>query len=276
MKTSKLVLVSFFVAAFAVGAMAGEGVLKVYVTRHAQRGPRAKWPEADRDAVMIGEMIDGVRRPPAGDSITPLGARQAEALGRQLAKLGFAGRIYSSPNFRTMQTAVTAAMQLSTNVVVVPEPLMLNASGHANPGNSPKLEELQKRFPGRVVAGDPLEISRDENGKLKAPLPSMKEFFEAFLARHGEGEFLLVGHSSSLPQLLAAIEDHIADDSLKLARSVANCCLFYFEFDASGTCIDSDIYNEEFLPPEMLTSNFGPGKSPPRRAVKSAGQTGKK
>ncbi len=276
MKIPKVLLPIVFVTAFAASALAGEGVLKIYVTRHAQRGPREKWPEADRNAVMIGEMIDGVRRPPAGHSITPLGVRQAEALGRQLAKLGFAGKIYSSPNFRTMQTAVTAAMQLSPQAVVIPEPLLLNGEGHLNPYNSPELEELQKRFPDRVAAGDPVWIARDDTGRLKKPLPSMKEFFESFLSQHGEGEFLLVGHSSTLPKLLAAIEDHIKDDSLKLARSVANCCLFYFAFDASGVCVDSDIYNEEFLTPEMLTSNFSPGKSPSRRAVKRKGEADKK
>lgn len=256
-------------------AFAGEGVLRIYVTRHAQRGPRRQWPEADREAVMPGEMINGVLHRPAGDSITPLGVRQAKALGECLRRHGFAGAIYASPNFRTMQTAVCAAEMLGTNAVVIPEPLLLNGSGRLTPGSSPKFDELAKRFPGRVVEGDPLPLSR-RLGDWVLPLPGMDDFFEAFIAAHPQGEFLLVGHSSTLPKLLAAIEEHVKDDSLKLARSVANCCLFVYDFDKDGVVVDSDILNDEFLTPEMLTSNFGPGKTPPRRKEKAAAAASEK
>ncbi|MBQ2834892.1 MAG: histidine phosphatase family protein [Clostridia bacterium] len=52
------------------------------------------------------------------DSLTPLGLRQAEAIGRRLARYGV-GRIFSSPMRRAMQTAQPAAELLCREIIPV-------------------------------------------------------------------------------------------------------------------------------------------------------------
>lgn len=239
-------------------AFAGEPVFRLYVTRHAQRGPRDEWPEADRAAVMPGELIDGIRVPAEGDSITPLGVRQATALGRHLRALGFHGDILVSPNFRTMQTASVIAEQLGEEAKLSTDVNLLNGTGRKDPaGEAFPTEELRRRFPARMTTGN-----RPED------LVSFDDFLAGVLAAHPTGECLLVGHSSSLPDLLRAIDHRMKDRSLRIARTVANCCLFAYDFDADGVCVDSDILNDDYLTPDLLTSNFSAGKTPPRRKAK--------
>lgn len=50
------------------------------------------------------------------DSLTPLGLRQAEAIGRRLARWGI-DRIYASPMHRAMQTAQPAAEMLGKEII---------------------------------------------------------------------------------------------------------------------------------------------------------------
>ena len=52
------------------------------------------------------------------DSLTPLGLRQAEAIGRRLARYGL-DRIYASPMKRAMQTAQPAAELLGKEIIPV-------------------------------------------------------------------------------------------------------------------------------------------------------------
>lgn len=52
------------------------------------------------------------------DSLTPLGLRQAEAIGRRLARWGI-DRIYASPMHRAMQTAQPAAELLGKEIIPV-------------------------------------------------------------------------------------------------------------------------------------------------------------
>ena len=60
------------------------------------------------------------------DSLTPLGLRQAEAIGRRLARYGV-DRIYASPMCRAMQTAQPAAELLGLEVI----PLDFASEQHA-------------------------------------------------------------------------------------------------------------------------------------------------
>ena len=60
------------------------------------------------------------------DSLTPLGLRQAEAIGRRVARYGV-DRIYASPMKRTMQTAQPAAEMLGKEII----PLDFASEQHA-------------------------------------------------------------------------------------------------------------------------------------------------
>lgn len=60
------------------------------------------------------------------DSLTPLGLRQAEAIGRRLARYGV-DRIYASPMKRAMQTAQPAAEMLAKEII----PLDFSSEQHA-------------------------------------------------------------------------------------------------------------------------------------------------
>lgn len=59
--------------------------------------------------------------PPGDPHLTGLGRRQAEKLGLALRETGFAGQIYSSPYFRTMETAQVVAEATGTYVTPTAE-----------------------------------------------------------------------------------------------------------------------------------------------------------
>ena len=69
-----------FVVSEGMFLFAEETALTLYVTRHAQRGPRTQWPEADREKTVIGEMIDGKIVRVNENTITPLGEKQCQLL----------------------------------------------------------------------------------------------------------------------------------------------------------------------------------------------------
>ena len=236
-----------------------EPVLTIYITRHAQRGPRSKWAEADRTKQMVGEFLDGKYIPPSGDSITPLGVKQCELLGAYLKKLNFKGKVYSSPNFRAMQTAVVTTNAIDPKLQIIPDPGLQSGGNRKEPAKGMSCGELQKRFPGKVVS-----VEMPEKWQLAGEFTNedrynrMDKFFNELLKKEPKGEVLLVGHSSTIPSLLGVLNKRIVDRRLHVnAYYVWNCCLHIFKLDKNGKVVFSSVENYNYLPEEMRTQNFG-------------------
>ena len=263
MKQSKIFSVIFLLAGlfafeFALAAW-DEPVLTIYITRHAQRGPRSKWAEADRNKQMVGEFLDGKYQPPSGDSITPLGVKQCELLGAYLKKLNFKGKVYSSPNFRAMQTAVVTTNAIDPKLQIIPEPGLQSGGFRKEPIKGMSCAELQKRFPNKVVS-----VEMPEKWQLAGEFTAddrykrMDKFFNELLKKEPKGEVLLVGHSSTIPPLLGVLNKRIVDRRLHInAYYVWNCCLHIFKLDKNGKVVFSSVENYNYLPEEMRTQNFG-------------------
>lgn len=263
MKQSKIFSVIFLLAGlfFSEFVLAAwdEPVLTVYITRHAQRGPRSKWAEADRNKQMVGEFLDGKYLPPSGDSITPLGVKQCELLGAYLKKLHFKGKVYSSPNFRAMQTAVVTTNAIDPKLQIIPDPGLQSGGNRKEPAKGMSCGELQKRFPNKVVSVEMPEkwllagefTTEDRNKR-------MEKFLNDLLKKEPKGEVLLVGHSSTIPALITVLNKRLVDRRLHInAYYVWNCCLHIYKFNKEGKVIFTSVENYHYLPEEMRTQNFG-------------------
>ena len=276
MKQSKIFSVIFLLAGlfafeFALAAW-DEPVLTIYITRHAQRGPRSQWPEADRKKQMVGEFLDGKYQPPSGDSITPLGVKQCELLGAYLKKLNFKGKVYSSPNFRAMQTAVATTNAIDPAIKIIPDPGLQSGGNRKEPAKGMSCAELQKRFPNKVVSVEMPEkwllagefTAEDRNKR-------MEKFLNDLLKKETRGEVLLVGHSSTIPALITVLNKRLVDRRLHVnAYYVWNCCLHIYKFNKEGKVIFTSVENFKYLPEEMRTKNFSkvnPNARPPRNFV---------
>lgn len=260
-KKMRLILTIIFLAAGAFLAAEDETARIVFVTRHAQRGPRAKWPEPDREKQTAGEYLDGKYQPPAGeDSITPLGEKQGALLGAYLKKqYAFNGKVYASPAFRTMQTAFCIVSVIDPSLKIIPEPGLQGLGKRKTPGKGLVSSELERRFPGRVIHADfpeEWQLAGEDAKQLQA---RMQSFVSALLAREKASQILLVGHSSSLPSLIRALNSLAPDGKTAVSPSadnVLNCCLFVFRFDRENRLIGVSLETDRYFDPSMMTSNF--------------------
>ena len=251
-----VLLTEIFVSA---AAWAEDAVLTVFVVRHAQRGPRALWPAEDRGKHMIGELLDGAySTPPGEESITPLGEKQCALLGRWLKeRYRFDGKVFASPSFRTVQTAAAILAAISPDLEIIPEPRLRKFTEFEMPREY--AAELAKRFPGRIASPEKVESCR-VSGEI--PSGSAKKRTDALvrgLVFGGKtGQVLLVGHSSSLPGLIRALNDLAAspDVAIEPPARVVNCCLYVFEFDRDGRAIRISDDTANYLGEELMTSNF--------------------
>ena len=241
-----------------------DAALTLYITRHAQRGPRSQWPEADREKNVIGDLIDGKVVRPKENSITPLGEKQCRLLGEYLKKLGFRGKVFSSPTLRTMQTAVCTVRAIDPAIKVIPEPRLQEGGNRKAPARGITVAELMKRFPGNVQEVELPEFWQYANETTAEQRNErMKKFLDDLLKKETSGQVLLVGHSSTLPSLIIAVNQRMTDKRLVISHYpeyVVNCCLYVYRFDKDGKVIDATLENWNYLPEEMQTSNLSPRK----------------
>lgn len=233
----------------------------IFVSRHAQRGPRAKWSAEDREKPTSGEYLDGKYLRPAGeDSITPLGEKQSALLGAYLKKqYGFNGRVFASPRFWTMQTACGIVSAINPSLKIVPEPLLQGLGKAKTPGKGLTSEELERRFPGRVTHADYPETWRIANENPAMLQERMNTFVRDLLAREKASQILIVGHSSSLPSLIRALNALAVDKKLVIeptSNRILNCCLFVFRLDKEGKVIGISLETDRVFDDAMKTSNF--------------------
>ena len=234
----KNVLVFAFLA---VSLALGAAERMIYVTRHCQA---------------VGKGPD-VIRPVAGDAgITPLGVKQAQLLGKRLKELGFSGKIYASPYFRTVATACHAAEQCGAKVY--PD-ARVQERVHRDGGNMPTggatLEELRKLFPNEIAADarlpQPWLYDKEEPLKSAAHRERMAKSLDAILAET-TGDVMIVSHAGAVGVLAAEMSKRTGT---RVSGMTWNCALFKYAVDEQGKFRFVG-YETGFLPPEAITSNM--------------------
>ncbi|MBQ7651679.1 MAG: histidine phosphatase family protein [Victivallales bacterium] len=245
-----------FLVCMGVMGLSEDAFRTIYITRHAQRGPRKLWPEADRGTRVLGEVVDGVYEPTTEDTITPLGEKQCQKLGKYLESKGFHGKVYASPRFWTMETAVGIVNAISPDLKIVPVPNLQSQAVRLVPADSYISTELERRFPGRVIHVDyPRKWLLSGEIDRSKMIARMEKVLAELLSKD-KGDMLIVGHSSSIPGLLHALNARrIADVPELTTEGLLNCCLYVCKLNERDEVISAS-WTIDFLPKEMQTSNF--------------------
>jgi len=103
MRFRSITLWAALLAALPLAAGDAAVVRRIFVTRHGQPDLKRERPKYN-----------------SGDHLlSPLGLKQAAALGKYLKKQNFQGRIYASPYLRTVETAVVIGRELGLPDVLV-------------------------------------------------------------------------------------------------------------------------------------------------------------
>ncbi len=211
--------------------------MKLYLTRHGQVGVNA-------------EYLNGNAFLPRGEmNLSDLGREQATLLGKHLVKLGFDGKILSSPLWRTMETAEAIAEE--TGSLIYPTPFMheiFNDQEVLDAYRGLTIEELKERYP-HVDKDATIEYpwwpKQIETGT--DVLARVSAGIDRLIAEYGDTdeEILLVGHGASSGE---------ADEYLKLNPDgmLWNCCLSMYNTKNPSENFGKDV---SFLPWEMVTNN---------------------
>ena len=208
--------------------------MKIYVTRHGQVELNAQYFNGD------------VSLPKGEVPLSELGRQQAVLLGKRMRELGFRGKIFSSPFFRTMETAELIARE--TKAVIVPTPWI-----HEKFVSQPDLElyrgfnteELRCLFSHIAKDVDMEEIwwpSRVED------VNSVRERVTLGLGKclsESEGDILLVGHGASVGAVYSYL--HLRKNSI-----IWNCSLGLYDTEHPENNYGNNI---EHLPRHMVSNN---------------------
>ena len=190
---------------------------------------------------------------PGDPYLSDLGRQQALLLGRRLAELGFNGPIYSSPYYRTIETAHIIAETVDT--VVIP----------AAPMREYVIRENQLQgFQGATATDFQAIYSRI---KIEPDFPypwwtfeiESPEMVEARVAplvdrlTKGDTDALLVGHGASVGGVHRHVLRPNAPEQIHHGQYDWNCILSSFQFTPTFTILR--IMETAHLPPEAITAN---------------------
>jgi len=192
-------------------------------------------------------------RQPADPDLSDLGRKQARLLGQRLKDQNFQGPIYSSPYWRTIETANEIAEVLDT--VIIPTAEMREYFIRENQlagfqGATPA--DLQATYP-RVQTNPTFPYpwwttqieSNDMVEARVAPLINT-------LVNH-QTDALLVGHGASVTGAHRYILRHHAPDQLNHGQRSWNCILSSFQFTPTFKTIN--LMSTDHLPNEAITNN---------------------
>ena len=190
---------------------------------------------------------------PGDPPLSDLGRQQAAMLGRRLANLGFRGPIYSSPYYRTIETAHIIAEIVDTTVI--PAAAMREyfiREGQLDGFQGATNEELQTTYP-RV------QINPDFPYPWWTTEIESREMVEARVAplidrlTKGNTDALLVGHGASVGGVHDHVFHHNAPDQINHGKRGWNCILSSFQFALVFNVLR--IMDTAHLPPEAITAN---------------------
>ena len=208
----------------------------IYVTRHGQR---EKGP------------IKAIREP----ALTKLGIQQAQALADYLVhKRKFKGVVYTSPFYRTVETAIYTGKLLKKKVILEPGIQELATISHpAPPGMS--FAQIESYFPGLTVRGkrfkDQWRLCKESHLQRSV---RVAKALEEILAEE-KGDILLVGHGASVGDLLQALNLKRIKGVRKIKGTAWNCALYIFELNDREQVV-SGRYTTEFMNDKDVTNNF--------------------
>lgn len=213
----------------------------IYVTRHGQMGnPEIK--------AFNGEY-----------ALTELGKLQAKQLGKYLKGKKFNGIIYSSPLYRTMQTAETVAKINNCAVMIDPglqeyAPVLpeLNNGKYGICAEGCNKSEIKKYFPQAKLSARFTYPWRLMNEPEKMRHERSEKTLNAILAET-KGDILLVGHSATVKSLMFVLSKRSAKP---ISAIPWNCCLVTVTLDDNNKVTTFTVETDRFLKPEQTTNNF--------------------
>ncbi len=207
--------------------------MRIFITRHGQ--------------VQTEKGVDDPFYPKGEIALSPLGREQARLTGERLKELGFCGKIYASPYFRTMETANIIADVTGSKVYPYApiQELMYPDSLKSGYQGSP-LHVLKEKFP-HVADGAELEDSwrvkeAEDMGTMKPRIEKVVSDFKP------DCEILFVGHGASSHWLVTLygipyVEGHF----------IYNCSLSLIDpEDSSVATLYCDVSH---MPEDMVTNN---------------------
>ncbi len=214
----------------------------IYVARHCQAG---------------GKNSKVIMPVPGDAGISQLGIEQSKALGRRLKALGFKGKIYASPYFRTVATACYAAAECGAKVY--PD-ARVQERVHADGGNmktgGATLKRLRELFPEQIADDAKLDdawlYKKEEKKNTQAHRKRMAKSLDLLLAENPDSDIMIVSHAGAVGALSKEIQSR---SKHKFYGPTWNCALFRYSVDDNGK-FHVKAYDISFLPENMITNNF--------------------
>lgn len=213
----------------------------IYVARHCQAG---------------GSGPD-ILRPVRGDAgISKLGVEQSKLLGKRLKALGFKGKIYVSPYYRTVATACYAAAECGVKVYPDARVQERVSTQGGNMKRGATLAMLKKLFPEQIAKDAKLPdkwlYTQIETLKSDDHRKRMAKALDDILAENPDSDIMIVSHAGAVGGLYREMRQR-SGQKLKNAATW-NCALYRYAVDDKGKfrCVKYDL---DFLPVDMVTSN---------------------
>ncbi|MBE6399934.1 MAG: histidine phosphatase family protein [Lentisphaerae bacterium] len=229
----------------------------VLITRHCQQTGGSSDPSC-------------IRPIPDDAGISPLGIKQAKNLGKELKRLNFKGKIYTSPYFRCVATGSYAAQECGSTVY--PDARIQQRSrrkgGNLKNGGA-TLAQLRKLFPAQI-APDAV-LADDWMNKNAETMPGqrarIKVALEQILAENPGMDILIVSHGSAVPEYGFNLTGK------KPKGFVWNCALFKFAINKKGK-VRYLGYDISFMPENEVTSNLKHSLVKEKAGVKAVEKSG--
>ncbi len=215
--------------------------MRIFITRHGQ--------------IEKAEIINNNPNLPKNDPpISELGKEQAKLLAKEIQRLGFKGKIYSSPFLRTMMTAKYVSKLLNLPIYPCSELREYVPNEECMQGfKGMSLDELKVLFP-EIEQDAQLtypwwkkEIENMEDVKVR-----VRPFLEQLL-KVGE-DVLLVGHGASVYATFACLMDMSRQQFSDILPPWYNCSLTQFTY-IKGKVIPVCLMGNSHIPTSMLTEN---------------------
>ena len=200
--------------------------------------------------------------PPRDYVLSPLGRTQARFLGEHLKRIGFRGRVVSSPYARTAETASIAAEICGLDIYFDPR-IQEMRFYQEPPCPGMTLEELRRNYP-NVAPDAVLSYPWMTPGgveELDSVRKRVDRMVEELITNPPAEDLLLMCHGASLQSLkwnFYQRSGYTGPDPHNW-----NCSLSTFEVDHSGKARMIEIARYDFIPLEIVTSNrrkFGEGE----------------
>ena len=218
----------------------------IYVTRHGQVG--------DKKCIL---QVDNKLKEP---TLTPLGIEQAQLLANYLVKKNkFAGDIYVSPIYRTIETGTYVGKLYNKKVVLFPG---IQEIARNKTPRGMTFAEIDKALPGKSIAHKTFQNDwRVSNESNEARQLRVNAALDKLLAENTKNDILFVSHGGTVGNIVRYFNTKFAKGVKRAKGIVWNCSLYKFELNDEGKVVKAS-YTTEYMPDEKVTSNFRMPKVP--------------